>query len=146
GPATLTVTNSIGASTTYNITIAAVAPGLFSADFTGSGQAAAQALIVAADGTRTLINTANTTIPLAANTQVFLILYGTGVRGRSDLKNASLTVGGVTAPLTFAGAQGEFPGLDQVDAQIPNNLAGKGEVDARLTVDGVAANVVRVRF
>jgi hypothetical protein len=42
------------------------------------------------------------------------------------------------------GAQGDFAGLDQVNIQIPRSLAGRGEVDLILTVDGVAANVVRI--
>jgi uncharacterized protein (TIGR03437 family) len=40
----------------------------------------------------------------------------------------------------FAGAQGFFAGLDQVNAR----LIGWGEVEVVLTVDGKAANAVRI--
>ena len=46
--------------------------------------------------------------------------------------------------MTFAGAQGGFVGLDQANVRIPRSLAGRGDVDVVLTVDGQPANVVRV--
>ena len=36
--------------------------------------------------------------------QLFLVLYGTGVRGRSSLAAVSATVGGVASEVLFAGA------------------------------------------
>jgi uncharacterized protein (TIGR03437 family) len=53
-------------------------------------------------------------------------------------------VNGLTAEVLYAGAQGEFAGLDQVNIQLPAGLSGSGEVDVQLTVDGKNANVVRV--
>ena len=45
-----------------------------------------------------------------------------------------------------AAAQGESPGLDQVNiGPLPRSLAGRGELDIVLTVDGRAANTVTVR-
>jgi uncharacterized protein (TIGR03437 family) len=42
------------------------------------------------------------------------------------------------------GAQGSLVGLDQINVLIPRSLIGRGEVDVMLTVDGKAANTVRV--
>ena len=53
---------------------------------------------------------------------------------------------GLAAPVLYAGAQGELAGLDQVNVALPRALAGRGEVELGLTVDGKAANAVRVRF
>ena len=53
---------------------------------------------------------------------------------------------GVTAQVLFAGAQGEFAGLDQVNVQVPAAVKGAGEVDVVLTVVGKTANVVRAAF
>jgi uncharacterized protein (TIGR03437 family) len=36
--------------------------------------------------------------------------------------------------------------MDQVNLLVPTSLAGRGEVDVVLTVDGVAANTVRVNI
>jgi uncharacterized protein (TIGR03437 family) len=56
----------------------------------------------------------------------------------------SVTIGGVAVPVFYAGAQGTYPGLDQVNIVLPLQLRGKGEVDLILTVDGQAANPVRI--
>ena len=74
------------------------------------------------------------------------MLYGTGLRNRSALANVNLKIGGVDAPVDFAGAQGEFAGLDQINARLPRSLIGRGEVDLMLMVDGQTANTVRVNI
>jgi len=52
---------------------------------------------------------------------------------------------GVAAPVSFAGEQG-LPGLDQINVALPRALAGRGEVDVILTVDGKTANIVRINI
>jgi uncharacterized protein (TIGR03437 family) len=78
--------------------------------------------------------------------QVTLRLYGTGIRGFSALAGLSATVGGVTVPVQQAGAVAGAPGLDQVIVGLPATLAGRGEVDLLLKVDGKPANSVRVNL
>ncbi len=46
--------------------------------------------------------------------------------------------------MIYAGLQGDFFGLDQVNVRIPRSLIGRGEVDIVLTVDGKVANTVKV--
>ena len=77
---------------------------------------------------------------------MFLTLYGTGIRGRSSLAGVTCRIGGVDAPVIFADAQGGFVGLDQVNVRVPRVLAGRGEVELVLTVDGQATNTVRVNL
>jgi uncharacterized protein (TIGR03437 family) len=81
-----------------------------------------------------------------ATDEVFLVLFGTGLRFRSALTAATLKISGVDAPVLFAGAQGDFAGLDQVNARLPRALAGRGEVDVALVIDGAPANIVRVNI
>ncbi|MEO6723923.1 MAG: hypothetical protein ABIP14_01355, partial [Blastocatellia bacterium] len=76
--------------------------------------------------------------------QVFLILYGTGWRYHSSLSAVTTKIGGVNAETSYAGLQGDYAGLDQLNVRLPRSLAGRGEVDVMLSVDGTAANVVRV--
>lgn len=152
GPATVTVTNKTGKFATVSVTIGPVAPALFSADGSGSGGAAAN--ITAPDGSPTLLPTSSCLpfgctlkdISLPSGLPVYLILYGTGIRGRSGLHAVSLSIGDVPAKVTYAGAQGNYAGLDQVDALLPASLAGAGTVDVKLTVDGISANPVKIRF
>ena len=63
---------------------------------------------------------------------------------RSDLANVTCTIGGVNAAVTFAGAQGEFAGLDQLNVQIPTSLRGRGEVSVVFTIDGQSTNPVTI--
>jgi uncharacterized protein (TIGR03437 family) len=77
---------------------------------------------------------------------VVLLLFGTGIRGYSALSAVSANIGGLDAPVLGAGAQGQFAGLDQVHVRLPRLLAGRGEVDIVLTVDGRTANTVKVNI
>jgi uncharacterized protein (TIGR03437 family) len=78
--------------------------------------------------------------------QVYLVIYGTGLRFCSSLQAAKAKIGGVEAEVKFVGAQNDFAGLDQVNILLPRSLAGRGDVDLVLTVDGQPANVVRVNI
>jgi uncharacterized protein (TIGR03437 family) len=76
-----------------------------------------------------------------ANEQVYLELYGTGIR---NAKKVSVTVGGVNVPVLYSGAAG-FAGEDQVNiGPLPQSLAGQGSVNILLTADGQPANTVNV--
>jgi uncharacterized protein (TIGR03437 family) len=155
GMATVIVTNANGAVSTGPAPVVAVAPGLFSADSTGAGLAAALALRVRSDGSRRYEPVAvfdpgqQRIVPAPvdlgpATDQVYLELYGTGIRGLGAHSQVSATVGGVSAPVLYAGAQGAWVGLDQVNVLLPRELAGRGEVSVVLKVDGKAANTVTV--
>jgi uncharacterized protein (TIGR03437 family) len=157
GAATITVFNGSGSSSTGSVQIVNVAPGLFSANATGKGVAAAVVLRIKADGTQVYEPVAafnqaqNQFVPVPidlgeADDQVFLVLFGTGLRARSALSAVTASVGGTNAEVKFAGPQGTLVGLDQINLLPPRSLAGRGEVDIAVSVDGVSANVVRVSF
>lgn len=131
--------------------ISSVGPGLFSANGTGAGVAAALAVRTSADGAQVPVpvfecgfkGCVAAPMELGAPTDVLVVeLYGTGIRGRSSLANVVAQIGGVPVTVTFAGSQEQFSGLDQVSLDVPRSLAGAGEVPVVLTVDGVTANVV----
>lgn len=155
GAATVTITSNDGIVSIGSAQIAAVAPSLFAQNANGRGVPAGFALRIRANGAQenlaisTLNAPQNQFIPapidLGAETdQVFLVLFGTGIRFRSALSNVSATIGGVNAPVQFAGAQGSLVGLDQVNLSIPRSLLGRGEVDVALIVNGIPANLLRV--
>ena len=77
--------------------------------------------------------------------RVFLDLFGTGIRNRSSLSQVSGKVGGVDSQVFYAGPQNEVAGLDQVNILLPRSLAGRGDVDVVLTIDGQATNPVTIR-
>jgi len=155
GPATITITAGDGSVSGASAQITAIAPGVFTADATGRGLAAAQVLRVKPDGSfryepvteydQLSGRYSAVLIDLGAESdQVFLILYGTGFRHRGSLSAATATVGGGDANVLYAGAQGVLAGLDQANLRLPRSLIGRGEVDVVLTVDGKAANTVKV--
>lgn len=155
GTGTLAIATGTGPTTASSISIAAVAPGLFSADSTGTGVAAGSALLVSTDGVQmplpisscsgTPVVCSPIPIDLGSDTDtVYLTLYGTGIRGRSALSAVSATIGGIASAVQYAGSQPDFPGLDQVNVQINPALRGRGKVEVALSVNGVFANVVNV--
>jgi uncharacterized protein (TIGR03437 family) len=157
GAATITITSGDGTVSSGTAQIANVAPSLFAANANGRDVAAGAALRVRADNSREnlAINQFDSAqnrfvsvpIDLGPSTdQVFLILYGTGFRFRSSLSAATAMFGGVNAEVLFAGPQGDFVGLDQTNIRIPRSLAGRGEVDVVLTVEGKTANTLRVNI
>jgi uncharacterized protein (TIGR03437 family) len=83
-------------------------------------------------------------IRFGAGDQVYLVLYGTGIRFRSALANVTVQVGGVPLSVNYASMQGYYAGLDQINVQLSRDLVGRGEVEIVITVDGRIANVVKV--
>jgi len=155
GPATLTVLRGQQAVATGSLRIEPVAPGLFAANADGRGAAAAMVVKVAADGSQTTQLTFQcgaapgscvaSPVELGSDAaQAFLTLFGTGIRGRSALAAVNVKIGGVDAQALYAGPQGEFAGLDQVNVKLPANLGGETQVI--LTVDGRTANPVGVNI
>jgi uncharacterized protein (TIGR03437 family) len=151
GTATVTVNGSDGTAHRGTLAIAAVAPGLFSANAQGTGFAVGQAWHVRADGSFTITDLccaaggAGIPVDMGADTDTtVVVLYGTGLRGRTSQANVSATVGGQPATVNYAGQQGTFVGLDQVNLTLPRSLRGQGTVAIALTVDGKTANALNI--
>ena len=64
--------------------------------------------------------------------------------GLGSATSVTATIGGVTANVTYAGAEGTYPGVDQYNILIPPALAGKGKVDVIVTAGGLPSNTVNV--
>jgi uncharacterized protein (TIGR03437 family) len=137
------------------VRIEQVAPSLFAANFDGRGVAAAIAVRVGAEGAQQVEEVFRCTgqdvrcLPVAVDLgsesdQVFLVLFGTGFRWRRSLDEVKVTVGGEPAEVLYAGVQLEYPGLDQINVRLPRTVAGRGEIDVVLEVEGKAANRVAV--
>ncbi len=155
GIATVTVARGDEAVATGTVQITTSSPGLFAANANGQGIAAAVALRVRANGSQVyepvaqLDTSLNRFVPRSIdlgpeNEQVFLILFGTGIRNRVSPLPVLARIGGIDAPVLYAGSQGSLVGADQVNLRVPRSLVGRGEVDVTLTVDGKTSNTVRV--
>lgn len=154
GTATVTITNLNGVTSSGIVQVTRVSPGVFSANSSGSGFAAAQVVRVRPDGTqlRTPVARYDSTlnqfvaIPIEMNStdELFLEMYGTGMRARSSLAAVKVRIADLEYPVEYAGAQGAYAGLDQINLKLPQTLSGRGETVLEIIVDGNAANPVRV--
>ena len=151
---------SIGANGAFNgfgtLEIGRVSPGLFTADSSGQGYAAAlvyryrSGTLQSTDSVARYDQPTNRVVAIpidlsSATDDLYLSLFGTGLRYRTSLGAIGATIGGVEAQVLYAGSQGSFVGLDQVNLRIPAALAGRsGDVDVVLTIDGKIANTVRI--
>lgn len=155
GLATVTVYNGEIAVATGTAGIERVAPALFAMNCDGKGVAAAMAVRVAADGKQTAVAVftcgaeAGSCTPAAINRpaageQVILLLFGTGIRGRTSLDQVRVQIGGFQAEVQYAGAQSEYPGLDQINVKLPSMTNVRGRQAVSLTVEGRVANTVEI--
>ena len=130
------------------VAVAGVSPGLFQVSAAGTAAAVAlrypngQATPAEVPVFDCSSGTCNPVpIVLDGSSTVYVSLYGTGIRGAAAV---TCTIGGVSAPVSFFGAQPTYPGLDQVNVPIPASLRGRGTVDVTVTAGGVTSNVVRL--
>ncbi len=155
GSATVRATTADGRTIAGWIELKALAPGIFSANADGHGLAAAQVVYTPPVGPRRLELTfrfdettgRNVTVPISLGdeaTTVALELFGTGFGATSSIGAVEVTIGREPAEVLFAGQQGEFAGLDQINVIIPQSLRGRGQVDVQVTVDDVEANPVQI--
>ncbi|MCI0337641.1 MAG: SBBP repeat-containing protein [Acidobacteria bacterium] len=155
GPAQISLTTSRARIAAEEINITTVAPGVFTANADGKGVAAAVMVRVKPDGSQLVEAVSRfdqaqnkfVAIPIDLGQEtdrVFLSIFGTGWRFRSSESAVKVTIGGIDVPVTYAGIQPTFVGLDQINVQLSRSLAGKGEVDMVVTVDGKTANTAMV--
>jgi uncharacterized protein (TIGR03437 family) len=153
GDATVTAFAGSGLVSTATVAIKNTSPGIFTANGNGSGVPAALGLRVTPAGAQSPVNVFQcnaagvcTPAPIAMGAdRIFIELYGTGARKRTSLDNVTCTIGGVSAPVAFVGAQGVI-GLDQINIEVPASVRGRGEVPLVLTIDGEVANTVTLNI
>jgi uncharacterized protein (TIGR03437 family) len=153
GAATVKVTRSGATTLTGLLTVAAAWPGLYSANGNGAGVAAAAYLRASTPDTSVLafncqagiaLSCLSTPISLgAAADTVYVTLYGTGIRGA---QNVQVFVAGQSAPVKYAGAQGQYQGLDQINITLPATLAGTGEASLYVVTDGKTSNMTTIHI
>jgi uncharacterized protein (TIGR03437 family) len=158
GQSQLSVSVDSGSAVSLPLTdqISALAPGIFSASSTGSGQGA---VIIA--------GTAILAAPVGAFSGArpatrgeFVSIYCTGLgavsgstgsgsaAGSNPLSSTTVTptvqIGGVPALVTFSGLAPGFAGLYQVNVQVPAAATAGSQVPVVLTANGVSSNTVTI--
>jgi uncharacterized protein (TIGR03437 family) len=149
GPAAVTVTSGDGTVSSAQITLTAPAPALFTVN--SENLTAAIVVCDTANGAQTteypykVVNGAVVANPLnlAACSETVLELFATGMDTASATA-VNVTLGSKSATVSYAGPQGAFPGLDQINVVIPKSLAGSGSVPIVVAVQGHKSNTVNV--
>jgi uncharacterized protein (TIGR03437 family) len=160
GPAGVIITSGDGTQTGGILLISPVAPGIYTANQDGSGPASGIAICSGAcsgwpnsegNGQFYQFTFASgctpgscTAQPLSlggSSDQVVVELFGTGIRHVSSLSAVTAVINGQNVPVVYAGPQGQYPGLDQVNVLLPHSLAGSGAVNLVLNVQDSVNNV-----
>lgn len=138
--------NNNGTISTGRVKVTDIAPGLLTVSGSGSGNATAQCGMTLPDNTVVL-----SPPPCSVGTSAapkFLVLYGTGWRNASSVK---VTIGGIELTTTFVGPQPGVFGVDQINATLVPELAGRA--DAEIIVTAMSGTItatsqagVRVSF
>jgi uncharacterized protein (TIGR03437 family) len=132
------------------IPISRTAPGLFSLNSSGGGLAAAF-VYRTIGGQSTYEPIAHYDVaqktwvvdPIDTSVgETYLVLFGSGIRGGQSMARAFL--GGEEAEVLFAGPQGGYAGLDQVNLRLTPRFAGRGLTMIRVGLDGESSNPVQV--
>jgi uncharacterized protein (TIGR03437 family) len=152
GQTQATITATVGgmSSAPQLVTIAAFAPGIFTA---GSSQG-----IVVIAGTQMLAAPAGSanSRPVAAGEYISIYCTGlgavsnqpaTGTAAAADLLSVTttiptVTIGGIAAQVSFSGLTPGAVGLYQVNVQVPMGITGGPAVPLSLRIGGVVSNTV----
>lgn len=159
GTAAITVNRAGGGTIGHTAEIAAIAPGLFTANADGQGAPAGVVLRVQADGRQTFLPlarfdpAANQFVPEPIDISVlrpsldriFLLLFGTGLRGATQA-NVSVQIGLQNYAVLYAGPAPGLLGVDQINLEFQRGTLPGGEYDLQVTANGRLTNTVRVRF
>ncbi|HZI17144.1 MAG TPA: lamin tail domain-containing protein [Pyrinomonadaceae bacterium] len=135
GPAEIVVRNHDGYETRAAVDIKTAAPGLFTAEGNGSGEAVA---LDAATHARGPFDATD-----ANGDARRLILFATGLRHARDLMAAA---GGHPLRVEAVYPSPDLPGLDQVLLRVPARLRGAGTVALVVRADGVEGNRATLTF
>jgi uncharacterized protein (TIGR03437 family) len=139
------------------VTVSQVNPSVFAMNSDGQGVIAANVIRVKADGSQQyeplaqFDATTNRIIPKPIDLgpvgeRVFLEIYLTGIRHAQDenkdgnfIEHVFVILGGKSISPIFAGKQGFFVGIDQVNVELPRTLIGKGKLN--LSIHGNVSDV-----
>jgi uncharacterized protein (TIGR03437 family) len=147
GNATVTITSADGMRSTTTLHIRNAAPHVYAV-----GPSPAAMVVRIREGVQTVENIFESTgvsvvpVPIdlgPESDRLILVAFGTGLRHASRV---TATIGGIPGTVHYAGAQSEYPGLDQVNVELPRSLAGRRLVQLEVRADEQVASVAALTF
>lgn len=165
GTATVTVTSGNGTVSQGTVQVQTTGSAVFTNNGDGQGVPAAYALRVKPDATQIreeitvydapTMRWVTKPIDLGPETdRVFLILFATGLKNAPDPngdnnanESVRVLVSGTEYSPFYAGPQGGYVGLDQINWEIPRGLIGRGKVNVSVSVNGgTTSNPVEIEI
>ncbi len=148
GSVRVVVYSADGSTQSGVVNVGAAQPGIFTMQASGTGVAAG---LTTRDGIyyQPVGSFDGTARPISVGTieqPTWLVLFGTGWRGRASLGDVQVRINGVTCSIAYAGAQSGFDGLDQLNVKLQEALRNSGDVEIEIIVNGITANRTRVTF
>lgn len=158
GMAEVVATGSNGAIATGSVQVLAVAPSIFTLDFSGRGEGAILNGVTFKPGPFAVTTPENGSDDKRTRLAIFL----TGVRNAPNTdpandvtlpgggklinvaESVTVTVAGISVPVEYAGRQPTFMGLDQINVILTPELAGRGSVDLVVQAASQVSNTVKV--
>ena len=146
GSAQLVITSSDGSSKAATANVQPAAPGIFTMQSNGTGVPAG---LTTSDGIyyQPVGNPDGSAHTISVGTlehPMWLVLFVTGVRGRSSLQDVKIYINGLGCTATYAGPQPGFDGLDQINIQLPQSLRNNGNVEVEVQINRLAANITHL--
>ena len=144
----LAATLDSAASTAQTVSVAPVAPAIFTTNASGSGQGAILG---------TSYRLVDSTNPVAAGSYVLIYCTGLGAVGNQPATGSpapsdplawsatpTVTIGGAAANVQFSGLAPGYVGLYQVNAQVPAGSVTGSSVPVVISMNGVTSNTVTI--
>jgi uncharacterized protein (TIGR03437 family) len=154
GLAQVLIRRQDGGSVAGSIFVTMTGPGLFSADGSGSGAGLISVIHRGTSGgdqwSTAFSDSSGAMAPAPismsdATKQVYLQLYGTGIRPANGAAGVTAQVGGVAVPVESVAAHGSLLGIDEIRVgPLPRILAGSGVSTVTVTAGGRESNAVTV--
>jgi uncharacterized protein (TIGR03437 family) len=151
---TVTATSTVGGSTsTAQVSVVQFSPGIFTTAQSGSGQGI---IVGPTNGLAAPVGAFPGAQPVSVGDVVTIYCTGLGpvvnqpatgaVAGANPLPKtnvqATATIGGVAAPVSYSGLTPGGVGLYQVNAQVPSGVASGNAVPVTISIGGATSNTV----
>jgi hypothetical protein len=165
GTAIVQIVSGDGTISNGIVKVTQAAPSVFGGNADGRGVPAGYLVRVKADGAQSFepIGQLNTVIgrlvtrPIdlgPAGERVFLVIFLSGIAHAGDTNNDNnlnesvhVIIGGTEIIPTYAGQQGIFAGLEQLNVELPRSLIGRGKVNFSVIASGhSSSNLNEVEF
>ena len=122
--------NNNGVQSAGKAKILDAAPGVFSVNGVGTGRSSAQCGQISPDGLSFILSPPPCSVGNESQFNL-LVIYGTGW---SNSAGVQVKIGDQTLTPSYAGIQGEFLGLDQINVSLTKDLAAKTDQDITVTI------------